>query len=197
MVIYNGVDTDKFKICQSEIKDTLNIKGKNMLLGVAAAWTEGKGLYDYYELSKRLDPKRFQIVLVGLSAKQRQSLPDSIIGIEKISANELVAFYNAADIVLNLSYAESFGLSTIEGMSCGTPGIVYNQTASPELVTPDTGIVVNAGDISALVEAINEICSRGKQGYTYSCRKRAEECFNAEIQYQKYLDLYKSILTES
>lgn len=197
VVIYNGVDTDKFKICQSDIKGTLNIKGKTMLLGVATAWTEGKGLYDYFELSNRLDPKRFQIVLVGLTAKQRQSLPSSIIGIEKISARELVAYYNAADIVLNLSYAESFGLSTIEGMSCGTPGIVYDQTASPELVTSDTGIVVKAGDISALVDAIDEICRRGKQGYAESCRKRAEECFNAEIQYEKYLDLYKSILAKS
>lgn len=193
-VIYNGIDINIFKPCGSSIKKKLNIEGKVMLLGVATAWSNEKGLMDYYALSELLDNLKYQIVLVGLTEKQVQSLPPQIIGVKKVTINELVLYYSAADIVLNLSYAESFGLTTIEGMSCGTPGIVYDRTASPELITNDTGIVVKAGSITDLVKAITDISCKGKSYYSEPCRKRVEESFNSEKQYRKYLDLYNSIL---
>ena len=43
---------------------------------------------------------------------------------------------------MNLSVEESFGLTTAEALACGVPAIVYNSTACPEIVSSDTGIVV-------------------------------------------------------
>ena len=67
-----------------------------------------------------------------------------------------------ADVTLNLSYQETFGMTTIEGMACGTPGIVYNKTASPELVSPETGYAVEAKNIKAIVKAVLEIKKKAK-----------------------------------
>jgi glycosyltransferase involved in cell wall biosynthesis len=46
---------------------------------------------------------------------------------QKIDFPQLSAMYNAADVTVNISDAEGFGLSTLESLSCGTP-IIVNMT---------------------------------------------------------------------
>ena len=45
----------------------------------------------------------------------------------KLEFAQLAALYNMADVTVNISDAEGFGLSTLESLSCGTP-IVVNMT---------------------------------------------------------------------
>ena len=45
----------------------------------------------------------------------------------------MVNLYNAADVLLNPSYGEGFGLPILEAQSCGTPVIVNDCTSMPEL----------------------------------------------------------------
>lgn len=78
-------------------------------------------------------------------------------------------------------------------MACGTPGIVYNCTASPELITPETGFVVEKGDIQELVNAIQTIKAKGKSSYSLACRERAEKLYNKEDRYMDYLKLYEAL----
>ena len=40
---------------------------------------------------------------------------------QKVSQEDLAAMYNMADLTINLSDAEGFGLSALESLSCGTP----------------------------------------------------------------------------
>ena len=193
-VIYNGVDTEIFKPSVNSIKNNLGITDKKLLIGVATSWSNNKGLADYYQLAKSL-PSDYQIVLVGLTAKQIEELPGGIIGITRTNnIEELVQYYSAADIVLNLSYAETFGLTTAEGFACGTPSIVYNATASPELISDETGIIVEPGNINGVKDAILAITQRGKEYYAENCRKRAVEKFDKKSQFSQYIDLYNSLL---
>ena len=46
----------------------------------------------------------------------------------------LAAVYTAMDVLLQPSMGEGFGIPVIEAQACGTPVIVTNTTASPELV---------------------------------------------------------------
>ena len=160
---------------------------------MAHPWSERKGLKDYVALSKLL-PEDCIIVLVGLSDEQRIVLPDNIVGLGAMqNQSELVALYNMADIVLNLSYAETFGLTTAEGFACGTPGIVYNATASPELITPETGMVVESGNIQGVADAVKVMLAKGKHHYSASCRKRAEEYYDKEKCFEEYVGVYEQI----
>lgn len=52
----------------------------------------------------------------------------------KIGPDKLAAMYRAADVLLAVSMGEGFGVPTIEAQACGTPVIVSNFSASPELV---------------------------------------------------------------
>ena len=194
--IYNGVDTSVFVPRDtSEIKRKFKLDGKKILIGVASTWSEGKGFSDYIELRKRLSDD-YIIVMVGVNSAQIANLPDGIVGIKRTqSTQELAELYSASDIVLSLSRAETFGLTVAEGMACGTPAVVYNNTAVPELITEDTGIVVNkTGDIDGVIIAVEQILDRGKQSYTEACRKRAEEHFDNRKCFEKYIRLYDELL---
>lgn len=194
-VIHNGINTEIFQPSSDQtIRSKYNLKNKFILLGVASVWSPRKGLQDFIELSKKLSAD-FQIILVGLSKKQIKLLPNNIIGIERTeSIDELVQLYSNADVVLNISYEETFGMTTVEGFACGTPGIVYNATASPELIDNSTGIVVEKGDINGLISAISKIKEKGKTFYTEACVKRAHQLYNKEDRYQEYLNLYNELL---
>lgn len=196
-IIYNGVDTDIFRPVFNQKKKILGIENQKMLLGVASVWSEEKGLYDYYKLADLL-PFDYRIVLIGLTEQQISKLPSKIIGINRTDCvADLVQYYSAADIVLNLSYAETFGMTTVEGFACGTPSIVYDATASPELVTDTTGIVVPPGNILSVKQAVEHICDKGKFFYSGFCRQRALEKFDSKTQCNKYVDLYEDIICKS
>lgn len=194
-IIYNGIDTAIFsQIKASNIREKYNL-GKNfIILGVANVWSPRKGLNDFLELSKVIDSNT-KIVLVGLSGHQIKSLPKNIIGISTTeNTQELAEFYSSANIFINTSVEETFGLTTVEALSCGTPAIVYNCTASPELITPETGIVVEKGNIKNLVNAISEIKGKGKEFYSRACRERVTLLFDKNERLMDYLKLYERLI---
>lgn len=193
--ILNGVDIDIFRsLRETSVREKYGIENKFLLIGLATAWSVRKGLSDYIELSKRI-PNDYVIMLIGLKKNQISKLPTNIIGIERTSdVQELVELYSSADIVLNLSYEETFGLTTVEGFACGRPSIVYNRTASPELIEGEVGYVVEAGNINQLLDAIHEIKQKGKQYYSETCRKRAENKYDKNKCFDKYMDLYDDLL---
>ena len=134
-VINNGIDLDVFKPTESDFRKQYGLENKHVILGVANIWDKRKGLDDFIELSKQLDDEKQAIVLVGLSDKQLKTLPKNIIGIKRTnSTKELAEIYTAADVFFNPSKEETFGLVTIEAMACGTPAVVLDKSASPEIV---------------------------------------------------------------
>jgi len=196
-VINNGIDVNVFS---PQSRDGIRLKyglaDKFILLGVATEWGRRKGLHDFIELSKTLKDDEI-IILVGLKEDQIKILPENIIGITRTeSTQELVEFYSSADVVMNISYEETFGLTTVEGFACGTPGIVYNTTASPELVDDSTGLIVDPGDIKGLVKAITQIKEKGKQSYSEACVKRAHRLYRKEDRYREYIELYEELLNK-
>ena len=192
--IYNGVDISIFKpteygmlLMKHKIKKT-----EKVVLGVASIWEERKGLYYFYRL-RQLLPSTIRIILIGLSAKQIENLPSGIDGVSRTdSQQELAAYYSMADVYVNPSQAETFGMTTAEAMACGTPAIVYDVTASPELIDGKTGRAVMLGDVKALGNTIIEICDKPLS--PESCRERVIQFFNKDKRYQDYMKLYEEIL---
>ena len=196
-IINNGIDNEIFRpLEESSFRTKYNLKNKFIILGVGSVWEPRKGLADFIKLSKNLD-NNYQIILVGLPKLKLKTLPPNIIGINRTeNSQELVEFYSNADVFINLSVEETFGLTTLEAFACGTPSIVYNATASPELITPETGFIVDKGDTQALVNAIKMINEMGKTHFSSECRERALKLFGKHDRYMEYLNLYESILSK-
>lgn len=171
------------------------VGGGKIVLGVATAWGKSKGLYDYYELSEVLS-NDYQIVLLGLTKSQISELPSNIVGIEKTSnILDLVYLYNMASVVTSLSYGETFGLTLIEAMACGTPVVAYDNTGQAALVTDNTGLLVETGNIGNVSMAINKVCSQGKSYYATSCRNRAVQMFDKNARFKDYINLYNELIS--
>jgi glycosyltransferase involved in cell wall biosynthesis len=186
-VIHNGIDTSIFRPTDSVFRKKYGLENKRIILGVASIWERRKGLEDFFKLSEKLDEK-YKIVLVGLSDKQVHSLPANIIGITRTNdTHELAAIYTAADVFVNPSYEETMGLTTIEALACGTPVIVYNKTAVPEVVTEHCGIVLKKNSANAIKSTIDTL-NFGAE----TCIKQAKN-FDKKTKYEEYLNLYNGL----
>ena len=194
-IIKNGIDTNVFKPGGNiKIKERYKVKGRFIILGVANAWSPRKGLPDFIELSRIID-KNSVIILIGLSLKQTKDVPQNIIGIcHTDSKEELAKLYSIADVYINTSGEETFGLTTVEALSCGTPAVVYNATACPEVITSETGFIVEKGDFEGLLNAIKTVREKGKEQYSNACRERATKLYDSNDRYLDYLNLYESML---
>jgi len=194
-VINNGINTSVFKPSgNNEFRERYGLQNKFILLGVASIWSQRKGLEDFIELSKTLGAD-YQIILVGLTRKQKDQLPVEILGIERTeSVEELAELYASSDVYINTTYEDTFPTTNLESLACGTPVITYNTGGSPESIDESTGIVVEQGNISKLVEAIRVIKDNGKQYYSDACVNRVNRLYKKEDRYKEYIDLYESLI---
>lgn len=152
-VIYNQIDKNAFQYTPSDFRERYQLQDKIIVLGVASVWSERKGLDDFVKLRKLLDDK-YAIVLVGIEQKDISDSFGEIIGIARTdSKKELASIYSAADYYFNASKEETFGLTTLEAISCGTKAIVYAGTACEEIADKYGGIVVPQ-DIQFVYETI-------------------------------------------
>lgn len=155
-VINNGIDLDIFKPTQSNFREKHNIGDKIVLLGVANCWDRRKGLNYFVDLAKSLE-SNYQIVVVGVSEKQKKELSQNIIAITRTNnVKELVEIYSAADIFLNTSCEETMGLVTVEALACGTPVVVNNRTAITEVIDIECGEVFE-NNLDSLIEKIKNV----------------------------------------
>lgn len=193
-VVYNGVDLSVFRPTRSNFRERYGLIGKKILLGVAINWVQSKGLADLVELGKMVD-SQYKIVVVGVTEKQKKDLPKNILAFERTeNVQELVNIYSAADVFVNPSREETFGMVTAEALACGTPAVVYNSTASPELISDDTGYVVEVGNIKGLYKAVQSILSKGD--CSKNCTSRAHELFDKRINQNKYREIYKRLIEQ-
>lgn len=190
-LIYNGIDLEVFKPIDIELRDRYGCADDYIILGVAFDWGYRKGLDVFIELSKRLD-KRYRIVLVGTNDEIDKLLPNSIISIHRLdSQHELAKLYSAADIFVNPTREEMFGMVNIEALACGTPVVTFDTGGSPECIDETCGIVVPCDDIPALEKAIRQVVE-DKPFTAEACRKRAEK-FDMQDKFAEYVQLYHDL----
>lgn len=144
-VVYNQINREVFKPTPSDFRERYGLEGKKILLGVASVWERRKGLDDFLALNQLLD-NHYRIVLVGLTKEQASKMPENILCLPRTnSMTELAEIYSAADIYVNPSVEETFGMTAMEALSCGTEAIVYQDTACEEIVNTFGGRAVPRG----------------------------------------------------
>ncbi len=154
-VINNGINTDVFKNTPSDIKKNYNIADKKIVLGVAAIWDKRKGLYYMIELSQKLGDD-YQVVVIGVTQEQKESLPNNVIGILRTnSVNELVEWYSAAEVFVNPTLEDNYPTTNLEAIACDTPVISFETGGSTESASL-YGAVAEKGDTDEICRLIFE-----------------------------------------
>lgn len=198
--IHNGIDTTVFCPKNTErLRKELGIGDKKVALGVASPWVPRKGYIDMFRLSEILSTEDYQVIMVGVSEKQLSELPSGIIGVKRTnSAAELAEYYSLAEVFVNPTYEDNFPTTNLEALACGTPIITYRTGGSPEAVTPETGWVLEQGDVDGIANIVRRIATlpaEQRDAQSKECRTRAEKEFDKNNCFEKYIELYNELLS--
>ena len=106
-------------------------------------WLDKNNLHDKAQLimhTEPSDPHGQDLVHIvdrlGLNS-HRQVL----FSTQKVELQKMPMFYNMADVTINISDAEGFGLATLESLSCGTPIVAVMTGGLQEQVVGPDGFV--------------------------------------------------------
>lgn len=190
-VIPNGIDRTIFRPQSSDLREKYHLEDKKIVLGVANAWNARKGLPDLLALADRLG-FNYQVVLVGLIEKQLPGIPSNVLGLLRTAnQTELAQWYSAADVFVNPTYEETFGLTTVEAQACGTPVVVYETDGCPETIAPGNGRLVPQGDMQALENAVRDVAD---SNWCVADPKKMAR-FDKDTVYRGYVELYENVLS--
>jgi glycosyltransferase involved in cell wall biosynthesis len=180
--------------------------GSETIFGFAARIEEGKGPFVLFDALPKLRERganvRVRVAGTGpalheLKARVHQSGLQTVC--ECVGAYSggvgRSAFMNTLDVFVLPSYAEGTSKSVIEAMSHGLPIITTTVGGSPDLVTPETGILVEPGDSLSLADAMQRLASdaalRKRMGQ--AARQRYEELFAPAAVLPMLVDTYSRL----
>lgn len=207
-VIYNGINTLKYRPLDKEkLRKKYAIKNNQFIIFFTAAVVTNKikGIAFLLEALREIEQKdqitiitagngKFDNELSGYDLRQMGFVRD-----EKVM-NEL---YNIADIYVNPSIAESFGCTAAESEATGTPVIAFASGGLSEIVTNDTGWIVDTGDVESLKKAIENAFNEKKNALSNyevkqkAARQRVEYYFNEREMINQYEVLYENVIQGS
>lgn len=200
-IIYFGVDVQQFKpseklalfdsdaIVIAAIKPIEPIYCTDILLEAFAI------------LSKKYSNLKLRLLLVGegslkeeLQAKvEKMGILNQVKFTGRVNFNEIARYFNTADIFVNISEYESFGVSVIEASACEKPVVVTDVGGLKEIVEDQiTGFRVPVRDVEKTAWAIEQLLlnteqriSMGKKG-----RLKVIEQFDWESNLNKMVKFY-------
>jgi len=76
-----------------------------------------------------------------LALTEELNLKEEVLYLGRVSVQDLLFLYNAAQLLVHPALYEGFGLPPLEAMACGTPAVVANVSSLPEVVGDATLLV--------------------------------------------------------
>lgn len=114
--------------------------------------------------------------------------------------NQLVKYYQVADVYLHPARAESFGNVIVEAMACGVPAVASDVGGIPEIITSgETGYLVPVGNADVFARRVIELL-RDDQQRVYmgmQARQVVEQRFTEHQMIASYIRIYEEILTNA
>ena len=200
-VVYNGVDTDVFRSLDGLPKKS------NSLIFVGNTEDRKKGIKYLLQAMKMLENEcQVKLTIIDGGAPEAQYAPALMRQINlngrvefarRLSGDDLVRWYSAADIAVVPSMFEGFGLPAAEAMACEVPVIAFAAGALPELVADgETGLLVPPGDVTKLAAAIKKLVENKelRLRMAKAARKRVQQKFNWEHAAKQILEVYKEVV---
>ncbi|HUN65333.1 MAG TPA: N-acetyl-alpha-D-glucosaminyl L-malate synthase BshA [Bacteroidota bacterium] len=203
-VIPNFVDTRKYvRTDASRIRETIAPGGEKVLIHVSN-FRGVKRVGDVVRIFERVHqkiPSKLMLVGDGPDRSNCEQLARDLGVFGEIKflgkQSELIALLSAADLFLIPSQSESFGLSALEAMACGTPVIASSVGGLPELVQHGaTGYIAEIGDIDRMARYSIDLLTNDQKYRMFSlaARNRAVELFDSRGIVDRYERYYEQVL---
>jgi len=192
LTVHPGIDLASFDdgAGRGAMRSELGLGDRWPVLVNVARLDPGKGQKDLIPVMQRVlkDHPDAVLLIVG-DGVERANLERAVEGAGLGDAVRLIgrrddvpAVLRASDIFVFTSYSESFGIVLIEAMAGGLPVVAYGLPAFGEIVTDESGVLVDAMEPGPLAEAVlgvlgdrDAMAAMGAGG-----RARVEHAFTVE-----------------
>jgi glycosyltransferase involved in cell wall biosynthesis len=193
-VISNGIDVEYFQFQPDKRKlfrQELGLSEKHILVGIVARLIPVKNHALFFEAAARVVEQRddvcFLVVGEGDPAYSQELLEKvESLGIDELVfwlgyREDMVAIYNALDLLVSSSTGEGFPNVIGEAMACGAPCVVTDVGDSARIVG-NPNCVVKPNDSTLLAGAICEVLQQDDRFYeSKQLRSRIIENYSLQI----------------
>jgi len=205
-VISNGINTEVFRRgIKEKARLNLGIPQSARILLFVANGVKTNPWRDYATLEKAvrktseiLQDEKLILICLGEKGKPEQ-LGRIEIHFEEYQKEQakVASFYQAADLYIHASKADTFSNAIVEAQACGTPVVATEVGAIPELIIDGfTGFLVPPGDADMMADRIIKLLADKNLNKYFAQQgiKRIRNFFDLNHQVKNYLVWYEEIL---
>lgn len=211
-IVYNGIDTVKFnpeKANRKKIRDEFNIKDEELLIGMLARFSPGKGHEEFLQAAKILSQKfsNLKFIIVGEASRGEDdyankikqmadelNLTNVIFTGYRLDTNDILS---AMDIFAFPSHAEAFGIALAEALSTAVPSVCANADGVLDIaVDGETSLLFEKKNYIDLADKVEKLIIDKdlRKKLSLASRKRATEVFDLNIIMDRTIKVYKELL---
>ena len=204
--IPHSIDVDEWKPLPKNLsKKELNLPQnlKLIMFGAMGGTNDNRKGFQLLKLAlKNLNhlPYANKIDLIIFGGKDNEDYSELNFKIHKFNLinndKTLQKLYSAADLVIVPSKLETFGLTALESMSCGTPVVAFDDTGLSDIIDhKKTGYLAKYLDEEDLFNGINWILNNSSRDIVEkNSRERVVKFFSNEAILHRYKKIYKKLL---
>lgn len=211
-LVFNGIDTNKFSFdisARKSIRDEFLINDNELLIGMIARFTPGKGHEEFLLAAKILSDKfsNLKFIIVGQASRGEDNYENNIKSLSQhLKLNNVIftGFRNdtndilsAMDIFVFPSHAEAFGIALVEAMSCGVPSVcAYADGVLDIAIDGVTSLLFQKKNHFDLANKIELLISNKnlRNNLGFQSRKRAIEYFDLKLIIDKTIQIYYKLI---
>ncbi|MCL4338811.1 glycosyltransferase family 4 protein [Patescibacteria group bacterium] len=133
--------------------------------------------------------------LVQMTELMREmEIEDKVLRVSSLDVLELAVVYQLAQVYVQPSFAEGFGLPVLEAFAAGCPVVVANTTSLPEVVG-SAAVMFNPQNTDTLVKSISLLLKdKGKRDYFISQGKKRAKLFTWEKCARETAEIYRKFI---
>lgn len=162
-IAYNGIDMEKFKKRDTDLKGRLGVPEDYKIIAFIGRLIEAKGVQDLITAFKEVKNKaKVKLLIVGSGNYKNQLMKiavedKDILFLGEKNEEEIVDLLNITDIFVNPSYSEGLPTSVLEAAACGCAIIATDVGGTKEILNECyEASLIQSGDINSLNKKINE-----------------------------------------
>ncbi len=212
VLIPNGVDLEKFNPEKSkgeEIRNEFNIHRNNILIGMMARFSRGKGHEEFIKAAAELNKEynNLSFIVIGEASRGENSYEQEIKSLaEKLNLHNLIftgyrsdipELLAAMDIFVFPSHAEAFGIALIEAMAMGKPTVCSASDGVLDIAVDDeTSYLFEKENVKELKESIGKLIDNPDKRIVFAeaARERVLKNFDINSVTDRVCNLYNELI---
>lgn len=212
VLMHNGIIIEKFDPVKAErkkVRDEFGFKDDEIVVGMLARFSPGKGHEEFLYAAKELNKKytKLKYLIVGEASRGEENYAGNI---KKLAAdykldNLIFAGFRSdtpdvlsvLDIFIFPSHAEAFGIALAEAMAMGLPSVCSNSDGVLDIAVDDeTGYLFKTRDGEDLKDKTEKLINspEARVQFGAAARKRAIEHFDIEMLTDRVVKLYNELI---